>query len=190
MTHYNEIDFAVATFLKGTVKFEAKLIREAMVNKSEEWKDTSDYFVCSFQSGSNFESFDFYTGVGLRINSKPKSLGNHAKYVIKRAETVEAGITSEYTMYMAKDVRINTTHLAATKQWITPPSPAIVLHSLLMDARVGEESFDDFCDNLGYDNDSVSALNVYQECSKTTKRIKKLFTTEQIKQLEELLQDY
>ena len=41
------------------------------------------------------------------------------------------------------------------------------LHSLLMDAQSGEETFPDFCANYGYDEDSRKALDIYLACQKT-----------------------
>jgi hypothetical protein len=46
------------------------------------------------------------------------------------------------------------------------PSPTLgdVLSSLLQDAQCGSETFEDFCDNLGYDKDSRKAEAIWREC--------------------------
>jgi hypothetical protein len=70
------------------------------------------------------------------------------------------------------------------------PTQASVIYCLLLDAESGSMSFDGFCDNFGYYNDSISDFKTYQACMATTKRIQKLFTYSERQQLQELLQDY
>ena len=47
-----------------------------------------------------------------------------------------------------------------------------VLYSLILDIQAGAESFDDFCDNLGYNNDSIKANDIYKACQKNAKKVK------------------
>lgn len=47
-----------------------------------------------------------------------------------------------------------------------------VLYCLILDAQFGNYSFDDFCDELGYDNDSIKANETYKSCQKNGKKIK------------------
>lgn len=47
-----------------------------------------------------------------------------------------------------------------------------ILYSLLLDSQAGAESFDDFCDNFGYDNDSIKANEIYKDCQKNAKKVK------------------
>ena len=49
-----------------------------------------------------------------------------------------------------------------------------VLHSLILDSQCGSETFSDFCDNFGYDNDSIKHLNIYLECEKIAKKIQSI----------------
>lgn len=70
------------------------------------------------------------------------------------------------------------------------PTAASVLYSLLMDAQSIETSFEHWCSDLGYDADSISALNIYTACCKVGKELNKVFTPEQRTHLSELLQDY
>lgn len=53
-----------------------------------------------------------------------------------------------------------------------PPKLDMVLQSVLMDAQCGQETFEDFCSELGYDTDSRRALDTYLACQKmaTTRR--------------------
>jgi len=46
------------------------------------------------------------------------------------------------------------------------------------DSLSGLGSFDDFCDNFGYDNDSMNAFRIYQSCQESTKKARKLGLSE------------
>lgn len=103
---------------------------------------------------------DYYTGTGLRK-------------LTKQAE------------------RMNTSAGRA----VVPPAPcapveADVLHSLLLDADAADMSFNDWCADLGYDNDSLKALSTYQACCKEGEELRKVFKREALDDLREALQDY
>jgi hypothetical protein len=70
------------------------------------------------------------------------------------------------------------------------PSAAGVLYSLLMDAEAHDMPFAEWCDNFGYSSDSIKALHTYQQCEETARALKKVFTSEQMAELREALQDY
>jgi len=63
-----------------------------------------------------------------------------------------------------------------------------VLWSLILDAQAGTESFDDFCDNFGYNNDSIKANEIYLACQKNGKKVKQFIAN--IDKASELFQDY
>lgn len=65
-----------------------------------------------------------------------------------------------------------------------------VLHSLVLDASAADENFNDWCANFGYDNDSIKALNTYQECLAVAEKLSQCFTREELEQIRELVQDY
>jgi hypothetical protein len=189
---YNDIDVAVAKFLKSvSTTFEVKFIREAMANKADDWKESADYFVCSFTTSKGvYKAFDYYTGVGLRINVRQGSSFYSPNHVVNDVELATVGIKAERGMYTAKAVRGLQGRTVNAKQWVVNPSAAGILYSLLSDMSALDTCFDDWCDNLGMDNDSLSALNLYQACCENGKKIRALFSNEQIEQLQELLQDY
>jgi hypothetical protein len=64
-----------------------------------------------------------------------------------------------------------------------------VLFSLAMDASFALETFRDFCENLGYDEDSRKALNSYVECQGAADKIHRLLPLSLDKALE-LFSDY
>lgn len=65
------------------------------------------------------------------------------------------------------------------------PEMEDVLDCLLSDARAGEMTFDEFCNEFGYDNDSIKILNAYKECKKTADKLSHLFSVEEREELEE-----
>lgn len=173
----NEIDLAVGAYLKAqgiayTVTFQG-------TKKSDDWE--RDQFVVSFTNGKNSESFEFGTGIGNRIEVSK----NDYKLSSKQIESVRA----------LKDLigtdRLDQTVLElAGKVYAVKPTQASVLYCLFLDADCGSESFDDFCDNYGYNADSMKDFKVYQACMETAKKIRKLFTSEQRETLRDMLQDY
>lgn len=71
----------------------------------------------------------------------------------------------------------------------TLPKPADVLYSLLMDCTQGED-FKNWCDNFGFDPDSIKALKVYEACQANETKLKNVLPDEVFKQLQIELQDY
>ena len=49
-----------------------------------------------------------------------------------------------------------------------------VLNCLVLDAQSGSECFDDFCDNFGYNQDSIKASEIYNNCKKNAKKLKNI----------------
>ena len=72
-----------------------------------------------------------------------------------------------------------------------PRKPTIkdVLYSMIVD-DVNDMDFTDFCYSLGYDNDSIRALELYKGCQKETEAYYNMFDDEEREILQELLQDY
>lgn len=58
--------------------------------------------------------------------------------------------------------------------WVSLPNPKDVLECLFSDLDAGEMSFDDFCDNFGYSNDSIKALDTYRACSENARKMRRL----------------
>lgn len=53
------------------------------------------------------------------------------------------------------------------------PTAADVLSCLISDGNVGEESFEDFCNSLGYDVDSRRAEKTWRACVKMAPRVRR-----------------
>lgn len=70
------------------------------------------------------------------------------------------------------------------------PHIAGFLYSALLDMQASEESFNNWCDNFGYDSDSIKAFNTYQACNEVADKLKAVIPHACIAQLREALQDY
>ena len=55
------------------------------------------------------------------------------------------------------------------------PEVGQVLSALVQDAYYGDESFEDFCDELGYDPDSRSAYATWEKCQEVGRQLDNLF---------------
>lgn len=69
------------------------------------------------------------------------------------------------------------------------PQVKDVLYSMIMD-DVSNMNFDDFCNEFGYDNDSIKALETYKACEKQTQAYYNMFDSEEREALQELLENY
>ena len=66
------------------------------------------------------------------------------------------------------------------------------LYALIMDSEAysGSYNFIDFCNNYGYDSDSIKSLKIYNACKKQYDRFNKLFNESEQQQLQEYFTEY
>lgn len=69
------------------------------------------------------------------------------------------------------------------------PQKKDILYSMIMN-DVSNMSFDDFCDEFGYDNNLIKSLEIYKACEEQTKAYYEMFDMEERETLRELLEDY
>jgi hypothetical protein len=136
--------------------YTAKLIRDPLKHKSDDWQEAAHHWLVTI----NGQSFDYYTGVAHREMRKGLLWGEQK---------------AEYKRLTAWNVRLNEYGwqrlLELTKA--TPPKLDDVLYSLVMDSSACEESFDDWCANYGYDTDSRKALESYLACQESAAKLRK-----------------
>jgi len=70
------------------------------------------------------------------------------------------------------------------------PSNDDILHSLILDASAQDMNFSDWCAEFGYSDDSIKALNTYQECVKTGTLLRKHLGRDVVAALAIQLQDH
>jgi len=92
------------------------------------------------------------------------------------------------------------------KQWITTyytgtsqrnkrtgrpmqPTVADVMCSLFNDASAADENFSDWCDNYGYSDDSIKALNMYKACTEIAKNLRRQFDFETRAKIQAVIQE-
>lgn len=71
-----------------------------------------------------------------------------------------------------------------------PPHPADVLYSILLDLEACGQSFKCWCDDLGYDTDSIKAFKIYSQCQENGDKLRKIFSDAVIDALREALDNY
>jgi len=123
----------------------------------------------------NGQSFSYFSGIGHRVEKNSYSRDEAKKWLnFSSRKNVES--------YNYLVIQLNT---------FTKPKPLNIddiLYCLVLDSYCGSLSFDDFCDDFGYSNDSINHLNLYRECSKTAKKLQKIGIN--IDEANELFQDY
>lgn len=72
------------------------------------------------------------------------------------------------------------------------PAPKIrdVLYSVVLDSDAADETFDDWCWNTGFDNDSRSAERTYNACRENGLLLRKMIGADAVAKFRELFQDY
>jgi hypothetical protein len=168
-----EIESTVSALLEAwAVNYSVSYVGAMKRNdwECDAWSVAFTYPVKGTPKGPLREAFQtmFYTGIGLR-----KKTG-----IYKMAIQGLNPLSVAYKKAVAANTKPDKPHAAS------------VLHSLVLDAEAVNMSFTDWCDDYGYDSDSIKALSTYQECCKTGEAMRKMFTREQMEQLREALQDY
>lgn len=180
-----EQDLQVAEFLKSiNVDYSVKWV--GIAGNNSNFKDSDQWQITFKKAGKFSECFDFYTGSGHRINNTGLSLSPANKKYLNSMKAV-TGLTYAIIKESKHEKLVKNVFV---QSYAVTPTQASVLSCLLLDAESGSMSFDDFCDNFGYDNDSISDFKTYQACMAITKQVQKLFTYSERQQLQELLQDY
>jgi hypothetical protein len=182
---FSDKDKSVQEFLnRNSIKYGFNYI--GPVN-SKEWPH--DLFHVSFIQtiGLNKEPFttDYKTGIGHRLDRTKKGgidavTGRHLS-----AHRESLAIASNAPIYFPVRREDQFPSL-----FVPAPTAASVLYGLISDMDCGANTFEDFCANLGYDEDSRKAHDTYLACQKIGTQLKKVFKREHIEALRELLQDY
>lgn len=120
--------------------------------------------------GPVVETFDFYTGLGHRVDTAETKLGRvHLKNVSRNSIAWRDLMKTQKPM---------------------PPHAADVLYSVIMDSSACEMSFADWCGGFGYDADSRKALSTYEACQQNADKLKRIFNNAQIESIRTTLEDY
>lgn len=69
---------------------------------------------------------------------------------------------------------------------VDAPTVADVVSSLLLDARCGEQTFEDYCADFGYDSDSRKAEAIWKRCKAMAPRVVHFFGEDNFEALSRL----
>ncbi len=129
----------------------------------DEWRIT-------FSRGKESETFQYFTGIGHREETKEYKL----------------------TMARLKNTSPRCIARVEAEKLKKPKAPHAtdVIYSLALDAQMSNGTFEDFCDNLGYDTDSRKALETYLQCQKDGERFRRIVGTVAFNALGDVVQDY
>ena len=172
----NPIEDQVASMVNcASISYSAQYIGQT---KRDDWD--CDAWCVSFEyPGKPVQTFEFFTGLGLRAEPTDRD-----KINARLPGLTERDIQNR-TIYGRR-------YLADIEKLRKPKAPTVasVLHSIILDSEAMGQSFNDWCANYGYSNDSIKALNTYRQCQSIGERLRMLWTTAQLDALREALQDY
>jgi hypothetical protein len=114
----------------------------------------------------NGVSFDYWVGMGW------------AKYKKSFKPIEDRQYLGESKLGLSQEDKTNWKRVYGDEAWNNPlmlevPCQWTVLDSLFLDAGCGDQTFVDFCDDLGYNNDSISALKTYMACQENGVKLRK-----------------
>lgn len=69
------------------------------------------------------------------------------------------------------------------------PKAADVLYSLVLDSSAGDASFQDWCADFGYSDDSLSALDTYRACCAIATKLRATFKPDVLAAIREAVQE-
>ena len=72
----------------------------------------------------------------------------------------------------------------------TDQENVFAMYCSISDAMAGQQSFEDFCGEFGYDEDSRSAEKVHRACEKTYAKVSKVFGDDLYELINELSDDF
>lgn len=135
--------------------------------KSKEMETTTDY---------QKQALDFLNDTNTSLTVKYKAYGKHFAGDKENRHIFRCRLANDLGSY-------NFDFGQSIASGSTPPTAYDIL-ACLQKYDVG--SFEDFCGDFGYDTDSRTAERTYKAVCKEFEAIDKLFTSEQIEQLQEI----
>lgn len=127
------------------------------------------------------QSFEYFTGLGLREDVTAGTKKRAASYFPGLTEKDAAGQTMRGRRYLQRAQGLRKPQI---------PPIAGLLHSIILDSAATEHSFSSWCEDYGYDSDSRKALTTYEACRRGFDKLRMVFTPAQIAHIQELLREY
>jgi hypothetical protein len=107
----------------------------------------------------------------------------------ERTDGLGFGVGTHYEIILTIGESMRTFEYSQGAAHLEPPELVDVMCCLYAEANF-DGSFDDFCDQYGFNNDSIKALKTYGSCVDTKAFLDKALTTEQRNTLEEIYNEW
>lgn len=172
---------------------------QIVVNVLSRWVDWSDIknpifrFIVEVVNGNQRMSTEYSGGILAFIdwNKSAKELALLARNnsTVRLSEAIKAinfGKKLVYNPMDKGDIATQAINWLFSKSVVDPKG---VLYSLLSDSQAGSESFEEFCSNFGYENDSRKAYKTWEACVKNSNDFKRVCGV-YIGEIEKALEDY
>jgi len=189
MLHINDIDREVAGILNHTGLGNVPRLAYSVTHTHYDIDSKMDKFIITFtNSRGRSETFEYGTWTGRRVT---RGKGNRFGPIAagkNKATLKELRLLTGQKKVTWEEQGNNNSHNPS--YLVIAPTQASVLYGLLSDMDCADCTFNDFCDSLGYDNDSMSAHKTYLACQESGEKLRRVIDNKTIEQLQELLQDY
>jgi hypothetical protein len=128
------------------------------------------------------------------IGEKRKALGGEATMDEWRVTFIKGAEVQDFDYFTGLGLRAKTPirpwqTLEGLKRPVTPTAAAM-LHCLVLDSVALNMGFDEWCSDFGYSSDSIKASKIFEACRDNSRKLARIFNSEQLEKLSELLQDY
>jgi len=144
------------------IKCEAILIGHT---KRDDWDGMK------FNVRINGQDFDYTVGMGWVKLLEDKKGNAFTDSAIRKIR--EEGYTIRATKPVTKSNIVGNIKIFQVPALVKPPTLTDVLHCLFLDSSAHEQCFSDWCNECGYDNDSIKAKATYDACIENYYRLKK-----------------
>lgn len=167
---------AVSTIVGAAgVKYQATLMGER--TNADKWTHDAWRVTFTSRTGKTFET-EYSTGVGLRQLPTVKISGTTSRRPIKPMSRDNVQSPRELEQWKQRNAKPVTPHVAD------------VICSLLSDSIAAEMTFNDWCSDYEYNNDSIKAHSTYLACQRSAELLRSIFARSQIESLRAALENY
>ena len=134
--------------------------------------DRMSKWLVFLKKGDSFEQeFEYSMGCAHRVWAQTVAQREHSAF-----GTIRKGERVQFRKNLKKDSRVNIPIFQWFEKNTRPIQPKLedILECLIMDIQASQGSFDDFCDEFGYDSDSRKAFSIWEKCCENNKKLRSL----------------
>lgn len=123
-----------------------------------------------FNCKINDQDFDYHVGMGHVKTSNDYNIF----FSPKKAKNEGYTISTSWSPSKLSEHH----HHGLIQAMVKPPKLEEILYCLFLDSEAHDESFENWCDNLGYNTDSIKAKKSYETCVETYFKLRKALGTD------------